>query len=176
MSLELEGRIAELERRVARQDDIEAIRRLKAEHALASDDHEHLAERLLAIVTDDIELDYRPVFGHHKGIDQLRKLLTDTPFPWTLHYMICKRIDIAADGESATGVWYLWEPATAPDPRTGEERAVWLGGVYEDTYRKQPDGQWKIAKMKLATQLLSPYERGWAKERITDLTAGAWTD
>lgn len=173
---QLRERIDAMEKRLARLEDIDAIRRLKCEHALASDDHPNLAKRLLAIVTDDIEMDYGEEFGRFSGIDKLRELLADTPFPWTMHYMIPKRIDIAPDGRSATGIWYLWEPATAPDPATGKERAMWLGGVYEDSYRKQADGSWKISKLKLSMKLMCPYAEGWERARIVPLAASAWTE
>ena len=173
---DLNARVAAIEKRLQRLDDIDAIRRLKCEHALASDDHANLAQRLLAIVTDDIEMDYGEEFGQFQGKDKLRELLQETPFPWTIHYMIPKRIDVAEDGQTATGIWYLWEPATAPDPTTGEERAMWLGGVYEDSYRKMSDGSWKISKIALDMRLMAPYKDGWEKARIAPLAESAWTE
>ena len=173
-TIELSERLAVLEREVTRLRDIEAIRNLKCEHALASDDPEQISARLLAIVTDDIELDYGPEFGSFTGKDTLRELLKDTPFSWTIHYMIPKRIEIAPPGDIATGIWYLWEPTAVADP-TGVDHAMWLGGVYEDEYRKQKDGSWKIAKMKLTTKLLCPYSEGWSATRITPL-ARQWAD
>ncbi len=171
---ELSDRLATLEREVTRLRDIEAIRTLKCEHALASDDPEQISARLLAIVTDDIELDYGEEFGSFTGKDTLRELLKDTPFSWTIHYMIPKQIEIAPDGDTATGIWYLWEPVVVADRPEGD-RAMWLGGVYEDNYRKQEDGNWKIARMKLTTKLLCPYNEGWSAERITPLTK-RWAD
>lgn len=172
----LEQRVASLEKRMLHLEDVDAIRRLKCEHALASDDHENLAQRLLAIVTDDIQLDYGAEFGCFQGKEKLRELLQQTPFPWTIHYMIPKRIDVAEDGCGATGIWYLWEPATAPEPTTGTERAMWLAGVYRDVYRKMPDGQWKISKIQLDMKLMVPYKDGWEKSRIVPLADNAWQE
>jgi ketosteroid isomerase-like protein len=174
-SIDLQRRLIELEARVARVEDIEAIRTLKCEHALASDDPVHLKQRLLAIVTDDIEFDYGAEFGRFQGKARLAELLEDTPFVWTFHCMIPKRIDVAPDGRTATGIWYLWEPALAPAPGGGEPRALWLAGVYTDTYRKQPDGRWLIARIALDTRLMAPYDIGWAKARIVPLGPSAWT-
>lgn len=171
----LASRLAQLEARLARMEDIEAIRTLKCEHALASDDPAHLKQRLLAIVTDDIELDYGAEFGRFSGKAKLAELLDDTPFVWTFHCMIPKRIDLAPDGQSATGIWYLWEPATALDPATDRERALWLAGVYQDGYRKQPDGRWLISRLALQTRLMAPYDIGWGDARIVPLTESAWT-
>ena len=123
-------RLEQLESELARLNDIEAIRNLKAEHALASDDPKNLAKRLLAIVTDDIELDYGETFGVHKGIEVFRELVKDTPFIWTIHYMIPSKIEIADDGKTAKGIWYLWEPATTPSPVDGSETAMWLSLIH----------------------------------------------
>jgi hypothetical protein len=173
---ELISRLENLEKELARLKDIEAIRNLKAEHALASDDPENLAKRLLAIVTDDIELDYGEAFGVHKGIEIFKELVQDTPFIWTLHYMIPSKIEIAADGKTAKGIWYLWEPATTPSPVDAKETAMWLAGVYHDSYRKMPNGDWKISKMQLDSKLLCTYKDGWEKERIIDLSKSKWTE
>lgn len=173
---ELISRLENLEKELARLNDIEAIRNLKAEHALASDDPENLSKRLLAIVTDDIELDYGETFGVHKGIEIFKELVQDTPFIWTLHYMIPSKIEIAADGKTAKGIWYLWEPATTPSPVDAKETAMWLAGVYHDSYRKMPNGDWKISKMQLDSKLLCTYKDGWEKERIIDLSKSKWTE
>lgn len=173
---ELISRLENLEKELARLKDIEAIRNLKAEHALASDDPENLAKRLLAIVTDDIELDYGETFGVHKGIEIFKELVQDTPFIWTLHYMIPSKIEIAADGKTAKGIWYLWEPATTPSPVDAKETAMWLAGVYHDSYRKMPNGEWKISKMQLDSKLLCTYKDGWEKEKIIDLSKSKWTE
>jgi len=170
------SRLEKLEKELARLNDIEAIRNLKAEHALASDDPENLEKRLLAIVTDDIELHYGEVFGVHKGIEIFRELVKETPFIWTLHYMIPSKIEIAADGKTATGIWYLWEPATTPSPVDAKETAMWLAGVYHDSYRKMPNGEWKISKMELDSKLLCTYKDGWEKEKIIDLSKTKWTE
>ncbi|WP_327754324.1 nuclear transport factor 2 family protein (plasmid) [Sphingobium sp. SJ10-10] len=164
--IDLQERLNAMEARLTRLEDMEAIRRLKCEHALASDDHEHLAERFVAIVTDDFEADYGEGFGTVRGKDELREFLRASPFSWTMHYMIPKRIDVAADGRTATGVWYLWEPAAAQNASATQERAVWLAGVYEDSYCKQADGGWKIGSIKFTATLLVPYVRGWEGERI----------
>jgi hypothetical protein len=79
--------------------------------------------------------------------------------------MIPQSVEVAADGRTARDVCYLWEPAIRRNAQTGEHEAVWVGGIYEDEYVKE-DGRWKIKKMKLKLELLSPYSDGWAKARI----------
>jgi hypothetical protein len=166
------SRITALEKEVTRLKDLEAIRALKCEHGLGSDDPERISERLLALVTEDVELDYGEEFGSFTGKDTLRELLKDTPFSWTMHYMLPMHLEVHPDGRSASGIWYLWEPAAVANA-DGSDEAMWLGAVYEDEYRKLDDGSWKIAKMKLSTKLLVPYSEGWSAARIKPL-ASQW--
>lgn len=169
-------RVEKLESEIVRLGDIEKIRNLKAEHGLASDDPENLADRLLAIVTDDIELDYGEAFGVHKGIEVFRELVKDTPFLWTIHYMVPSKIEINEDGKSARGTWYLLEPAIAPDPESGRGKAMWLAGVYHDNYKKMDTGEWKISKMEFETKILCTYEKGWEENKIIELSSSRWTE
>ena len=105
----------------------------------------------------------------------VNRLLENTPFAWTFHCMIPKRIDLAPDGRTATGIWYLWEPAVTAPTDGSTPQAVWLAGVYQDTYRKQADDRWLIARLALETRLMAPYETGWAQRRIVTAQS-AWTD
>lgn len=166
---DLHARLRALEERVARLDDLEAIRRLKCEHALASDDPANLPQRFADIVTDDFVADYGEGFGVIHGKEELRAFLTNVPFTWTMHFMIPKRIDVAPDGRTATGIWYLWEPALAQDPSRTKSRALWLGAVYDESYRKESDGSWKISALKFDAKLLVPYSEGWEKRRVAEI-------
>jgi len=164
LAARLQGLVEKLTSRVQYLEDVEAIRNLKWEHAQASDDQEHILERMMPLFTEDVVLDYEH-FGRFEGKAALRQLIANRPFPWAIHYMIPQSVEVAADGRTARDVCYLWEPAIQRNPQTGEEEAVWLGGVYQDEYVKE-NGQWKIKKMKLKLELLSPYTDGWVKTRI----------
>jgi len=171
---ELLARIEKLEKDTGRLSDIDAIRCLKAEQVLAFEDKENSVSRSIATVTDDIVMDYGPDFGVHEGIELFRQFAKNPPFEWAIHFMIPSRIEVVDGGETAEAVWYLWELATKVSPIDGNGKGFMLAGVYYDTYRKLSNGEWKICKMKLDTQLLCSYKKGWETEKIIDLSIDGW--
>ena len=148
-----------LESRLARLEAIEEIRCLKARYADACDSG-YDPDRMLAIFTADAVWDGSPRFGRHDGIDAICAFFrgASSQITWALHYMIAPVIDVAPDGLSATGTWYLWQPCTMVG-ETGPQ-AVWLTGRYADRYRREPDG-WRIAELVLDCQCVTPFEEGW---------------
>ena len=68
---------------------------------------------------------------------------------WVNHSMITQWIDVAGDGQSARGLWYLVEFATRPglpdDRADRADRAVIIAGTYEDELVKV-GGEWKITR------------------------------
>ena len=51
--------------------------------------------------------------GRDKAVGFLKAIAGEKVW-WSLHFMISPKIDLADDGNSATLIWYLWEPATMP--------------------------------------------------------------
>ena len=49
-----------------------------------------------------------------------------------------------------------------------ENRALWLAARYDELYLKQ-DGHWLIHDCKVQVRMLSPYEKGFGQERVTEL-------
>jgi SnoaL-like domain len=160
---DLEQRLEELTARMQRFEDIEAIKQLKARYAECAD----RGQNLLDLCTDDIVWDGGERFGRHAGKAALREFAVKNAkvITWTLHYMVPSVIDIAEDGRSARGSWYLWELATMPNNETGKSEAVWIGGTYEDTFVKE-NGRWKFKTVTLRLDVLSPYADGWVKTRF----------
>ncbi len=74
--------------------------------------------------------------------------------PWALHYMTQPIIDIAADGETASGEYYLWELAKATPEDGGATEDTWIGGWYESKFRKE-NGAWQCNHMELFLKLKS---------------------
>lgn len=68
--------------------------------------------------------------------------------------MTPKCIDVAPDGRTATGIWYLWEPAVAPDPASGKPRALWLAG-YDAGWAKARVYPWRPAPGRLIRSFAS---------------------
>jgi hypothetical protein len=154
---DVEQRLEELTARMQRFEDIEAIKQLKARYAECAD----RGQDLLELCAEDIVWDGGERFGRHAGKAALRAFAVKNAkvITWTLHYMVPSVIDIAEDGRSACGSWYLWELATMPNNETGKSEAVWIGGTYEDTFVKE-NGQWKFKSVELRLEVLSPYSDG----------------
>ena len=84
--------------------------------------------------------------------DALAKIISDEP-PSQREI----RLFFEVDGDEAQGRWEILSPCT-----TADGRAMWMGGVEHDTYRRV-HGQWLHASMRLETSFFVPYETGWAE-------------
>jgi hypothetical protein len=152
---------AELVDRLARLEAIEEIRVLKARYADVCDTG-YDPVRMRPFFTDDAVWDGGERFGRYEGVDAVCEFfagISDT-ISWALHYMIAPIIEVAADGRTATGSWYLLEPcnfATGAGPR-----AMLIAGRYADRYRREEDG-WKFSEVVLDCQTLTPLDEGWAR-------------
>lgn len=151
--------MATLEERVQRLEDNEEIRRLKIRYARAVDAGFDV-DTLVSLFTPDGVWDGGE-FGVHKGTAAIRTFFTGMPSQLTfcLHFMCGQTIDVAPSGTEATGHWYLWELGTF------KGQAVWIAMTYNDTYRKV-NGKWLFATTKLNIAFMTPYEKGWVKERM----------
>src|SRR6476660_5925044 len=86
-----------VEARIARLEAVEAIQVLKARYADVCDTG-YDPVRMRPFFTNDAVWEF---FG---GISNT--------ITWALHYMVAPIIEIADDGRTATGSWYLLEPCT----------------------------------------------------------------
>jgi ketosteroid isomerase-like protein len=150
--------------RIERLEAIEAIRVLKARYADVCDTG-YDPVRMRPLFTDDAVWDGGPRFGRHEGVDAVCDFFAGVSslITWALHYMIAPVIEVADDGATATGSWYLLEPCTMTTD--DGPRAMLLMGRYADRYRKTPDG-WKIAELKLDCQMITPLDEGWVRRRF----------
>jgi ketosteroid isomerase-like protein len=149
--------------RIQRLEDIEAIKQLKARYARACDPA-HNVDFLMSLFTEDAVFDVGEKYGSHEGKTAIRKFLegADAIMPWAFHCMLSPVIEIAVDGQTAKGSWYLFELSTMPHLKTGAPQSIWIAGVYEDEFVKR-GGEWKIRRITLRMHIMSPYEDGWAK-------------
>jgi len=117
---------------------------------------------------ESVEITDRGVFKGKEGIRRffLRYLensgqtdLKDFPHGRLLiHQQHQGVIDVAPDGKTAKGRWYLimiqaW-------PVEGKERSVIGHGVYENEFIKE-NGTWKFKKMFMSLNFRSPISEGW---------------
>ena len=147
----------ELEARILRLEDIEAIKQLKAEYCYRIDAGQ--IDVLMKRFTKDAVWDGGPM-GRFEGREAIRKFLHDLPqqLSFLLHWVMNPWIEVS--GDEATGRWYLLEPCTA----AGAERAIWGAGRYEERYVRR-DGRWQFREILLVPLFWTTYEDGWAKRR-----------
>lgn len=153
----------ELEARVRRLEDIEAIKQLKARYcALCDADYD--AEGIAALFTEDAVWDGGSTFGVARGRDGIRAHFTGASKRVTIarHQVMNPIIDV--DGDAATGHWLLFQPC-ATAGRDGDEQAVWLAATYADTYRRTAEG-WLISGTTIDVAFFTPFDRGWVDQRF----------
>ena len=127
--------------------DVEAIRQLKARYFRLMDQKQWDAWK--DVFAADVEIrtpddtgDATPIIGRDTFVDGLRTMIESVP---TVHHG--HMAEISVDGDTATGIWsmedHLWWP---PESGLGH---MWGTGWYEETYRREADGTWRIATLYL---------------------------
>ena len=151
---------ADLMLRVAKLEDINEIQRLQADYAAACDDL-YNPDRLCALFTADGVWDGGEQLGRFAGHDELHSFFggAKDSFTWALHFMVAPSIVVADDRHTASGSWYLLEPATLRD-ESGSTDDYWLASTYDIAYRNTPDG-WRIEVMKLEPKMWAKHRDGW---------------
>ncbi len=147
---------AELEKRVTRLEDIEAIKQLKALYCDICDDN-HNPDRIVKIFTEDGIWEGGD-FGRAEGHDAIRKLFEGFAnlISFSQHNVFNPRIEV--NGNRATGIWYLLGPFTF----RRDNGARWIAARYDDDYVKV-GGVWLYKHLRATIRMVAPYEKGWAK-------------
>jgi hypothetical protein len=145
----------DIEQRLARLENIEDIKQLIARYAKAADQN---GDPLLmaACFTEDATWNCEGI-GGWQGRDAVVQGLRETStvkLPWALHYMTQPIIDVAEDGQTAAGEYYLWELAKVRPEGGGATEDTWIGGWYESEFRKE-SGVWLFNKIELILKLMS---------------------
>ena len=145
----------ELARQISELQDIEAIKRLKAEYCDICDD-DHNQDRIVTIFAEDGIWEGEGG-AYAKGHVELRKLFKRFAerISFSQHNVFNPRV--AVKGNEAHASWYFLGPFTY---RKGN-RQYWLAARYEDDYVKI-DGSWKIKHLRAIGRMVAPYEEGWA--------------
>lgn len=153
-----------LEERVKVLEDQQAIIKLKARYVNCNDGGwkgpTHSDPQAVAdMFTEDGVWDGRPSTGYAKGRAEIRQLFEAFgAVPFIVHYVTNPVIEV--DGDTATGHWHALVTITAPG-----EQALWNLGLYIDEYARTGDG-WKFKSLRFETAATTPYELGWAKQRL----------
>ena len=160
------GSLEDLERRIARIEDCEAIKRLQATYALACD--KGYDDVLYASLFTEDAVWASNAFGTFTGRDEIggftRGIREQGTITFAHHSMIPQWIDVAGDGQTAQGRWYLIEFATMPDA-AGVDRAVIITCIYENDFRKV-SGEWKFTKVDANFQFVSDWDKGWVIQQF----------
>ncbi len=140
--------MAELENRITRLEDIEAIKQLKARYCEICDDR-HNPDRITSLFAED-GIWESDDFGKAKGHDAIRELFVgfQKMFSFSQHNIMNPIIEI--DGNRATGIWYLMGPWT----HTDNDKEIWMTARYDDDYVKI-DGVWKYQHLRAAVRMIA---------------------
>ena len=140
--------MVELERRLTRIEDIEAIKQLKALYCEICDDM-HNPDRIDSLFAEDAIWESAD-FGKAEGHEAIRELFRgfQKMFSFSQHNIMNPRIEV--DGDRATGVWYIMGPWTYYE--NNEEK--WLALRYDDDYVKI-NGEWKYQHLRVALRMVA---------------------
>jgi len=148
----------DVEKRIQKLEDIEAIKRLKFDYAEGCDlvANQNNLEPLLKVFTEDAVWDGE-AFGKHIGKTAIKEFLSGIPtmLTYSMHHFTNPRVVV--DGDQAQGRWYLLAFFTDVD-----DNDLVLIGIEDDEYKKV-DGQWLISSMILTTHSQAPLSEGWYK-------------
>jgi hypothetical protein len=159
--------IEALERRLARLEDVRAIEQLKYVYAGYCDDG-YNPEGIASLFTEDgrwiVDGEGGSMTGHEEIKRHFRAL--SEKITWAQHYMIGPKVEVAEDGLSAVGQFYLLCLCTieAVDDPAGKD-AVILTLNYTDTFVKR-GSRWLFQELAGRTHQVSNWDQGWVKQQF----------
>ena len=148
----------ELEEGLITLQDIEAIRKLKAEYCDICDDA-HNQDRIVGIFAEDGIWEGEGI-ARAQGHGEIRKLFEDfaEQVSFSQHNVFNPRITV--NGNRAHAIWYFIGLFTF---REGN-RQQWLAARYEDDHVKL-DGTWKFQHLRAFGRMAAQYDEGWVPRR-----------
>ena len=161
--------VADLAARLTRLEDVRAIEQLKYRYANHCDNH-YDPEGIAALFVEDgrwvVDGEGGTMTGHEEIKAHFRAL--SDKITWALHYMIAPQIDLAADGQSATGRFYLLCLCTIENSQDPTKKdPVILTINYTDQFVKR-DGTWYFQELLGRTHQVSNWDQGWVEQPFRD--------
>lgn len=145
----------ELDTRMQRLEDLEAIRTLKYRYCQACDD-DHNPDKLGPLFTEDAVWE-ATVMSRAEGRSAIQKLLGDLGRSGTIrnsaHHALNPVIEV--NGDSAKGHWRLIMLYTGINP-DGSVHFSRIIGWYDEQYRRTADG-WQISHLHCEVEEAAPY-------------------
>lgn len=161
--------VAELAARLTRLEDVRAIEQLKYRYANYCDNH-YDPEGIASLFVENgrwvVDGEGGSMTGHEEIKAHFRAL--SDKITWALHYMIAPQIDVAEDGQSATGRFYLlclFTIENSQDPT--QKDPVILTINYTDQFVKR-DGTWYFQELLGRTHQVSNWDKGWVEQPFRD--------
>ena len=160
---------ATLAQRIARLEDLEAIKKLKA-HYWYSCDQKNVEAVRDCFLEGEVLIDYDGPVGRVTHRDQLYKVFEDVgckPNIVEIHHGGPPQIELSADdADRATGIWGLTYNLLDTDTKVLNI----IGGYYEDEYVRTPAG-WRISKA--VFRVVSTTTLGYQDRVVKALYAGS---
>jgi hypothetical protein len=159
--------VSDLEARIQRLEDSAAIHNLKMSYAKLCDEG-YDADGITAMFAENTDVEWvSDVFGTHEGRDGIHKWFENVndEIQWALHFMINPLIEVAEDGQSATGRFYLFMLSTMTSPDGGDPDAVIMTAKYADDFVKE-NGEWRFKRIEVNFEQVSNLDQGWVKQQF----------
>lgn len=166
---DLELRLAALEARLEDAEAHASILDLKSRYGTLADarytrsgprsqpEIDGLADQLAELFAEDAVWEGGGNLGRCEGKNAIRERFRAPTLHYSWHFFV--KPDITVTGDLARGTWDVLAMIT-----TTEGRALWMVGVERDEYARV-DGRWLHTRMQLDSELMAPYDRGWAPNR-----------
>ena len=140
--------MTELEKRITRLEDIEAIKQLKARYCHICDDT-HNPDTVVSVFAED-GIWESPEFGKAQGHAAIKELFSGfrKMFTFSQHNITNPVIEI--NGDRATGIWYIMGPWTQSEG----DKEIWMTARYDDDYVKV-DGEWKYQHLRANVRMVA---------------------
>ena len=138
--------MSELEKRITRLEDIEAIKQLKARYCEICDDM-HNPDRVASVFAEDAIWESDD-FGKAEAHEAIRELFRNFQrmFSFSQHNITNPIIEV--NGDRATGMWYIMGPWTHAE----NDDEKWMALRYDDDYVKV-NGEWKYSHLRVALRM-----------------------
>lgn len=150
--------LEDLEKRLTRMEDLEAIRRLKHQYCAYCDDN-YNPEGIASLWIEGGVWDAGADFGRYVGREAIAGFFRGVGpvVDFAAHLVMNEVIDV--DGDTARGKWWCLMPSTFHED--GKKVDRWLFAEYTEEYVKQ-DGKWYFKSLRSDIHKNAPHLTGWA--------------